>query len=551
MIKFYYLKQINRLSCGLIAVKYTLWSVFFILQGRSIELALSSETGQLKPLMSILGLYMLIKLMVMFCDVGYELIQGLLKNKETDAQWGSLYPSRLYSDNVRKKNEFKLLMFEYIPEIFNSKHVLFANRFTIVFIVFLTTFYFVYTQFYVGILMLLCLFFLNYFSKNIFSKKIDEQQKKTQMLKQHVMNWSDQYFSGYHEISKNWEPSVYASWHKHVYKTLYQGKHKLSLYYAARDLVCQCLVELPFILNTVLIILAVYWRYLSIAQLFVWIGMSQFIMTASNALAKNKIMVRKVDILEGLADDIICIFSIAESSLGSHPSHDRQGVINELASLDIHFQDGTLNKLSLSPGLHQIKGGNGSGKTTLLDQIKGFNRSESMIYSEHIKYFIFNANKKNIRMIERNAVVFDGLPSFTRQIMGPLSGAEEPWIERIEQNMAMFVTTPVLKAWTQILGDLQAKYDGIEGYQLSSGERIILSFARAWFYWDAAVQLVLIDECDGFLDVTKRALFMETIRLVSIKLPVFMVSHSERSEGSPKLSPNLADWRSLTAFGMT
>jgi ABC-type Mn2+/Zn2+ transport system ATPase subunit len=522
MIKFYYLKKTNVLLCGLIAIKYTFWSAFFLLQGHAIEMALSGKSGQMSRLICVLFFYVLIKLMVMLCDVGYEMIQSLLKNKEMNTQWHYLYPYRLYSDNVGKKNEFKLLIFEYIPEIFFSKSLLFSNRFTIIYIALLATIYFVNTKFYIGFLMLLFLFLLNYISKNIFGKKIDNQQRHTQKLSQHVVNWSDQYFNGYQEIVKNWKPTVYASWHKHVYKTLYQSQLRLTVYYAIRDLICQLLVELPFVFNTALIIFAVYTHYLSIAQLFVWIGMSQFIITASNALAKNKIVARRVALLDGLAKKIIRVFSVANPPLQLASRE-----LNMSVSVDIKLQDGTLNKLSLLPGLYHLKGQNGSGKTTFLDQIKGFNRSESVSYSENIKYFISHANRKNIRLIDRNAILFDNLPSFCKQIAGPLFHDDEQWMKLIEKNMAIFVPASISTAWIHILGDLQAKYDGILDYQLSLGEHIILSFARAWFYWNTAVQLLLIDECDSLLDMEKRSLFIETIRLVSVKIPVYIVSHSD------------------------
>ena len=246
------------------------------------------------------------------------------------------------------------------------------------------------------------------------------------------------------------------------------------------------------------------------------------IITASNALAKNKIVARRVALLDGLAKDIIGVFNVANPPLQLASRE-----LNMSVSVDIEFQDGTLNKLSLLPGLYHLKGQNGSGKTTFLDQIKGFNRSESVSYSENIKYFISHANRKNIRLIDRNAILFDNLPSFYKQIAGPLSHDDEQWMKLIEKNMAIFVPASISTAWIHILGDLQAKYDGILDYQLSLGEHIILSFARAWFYWNTAVQLLLIDECDSLLDVEKRSLFIETIRLVSVKLPVYIVSHSD------------------------
>lgn len=42
-----------------------------------------------------------------------------------NTQWHYLYPYRLYSDNVRKKNEFKLLIFDIFQKFFFQNHYCF------------------------------------------------------------------------------------------------------------------------------------------------------------------------------------------------------------------------------------------------------------------------------------------------------------------------------------------------------------------------------------------------------------------------------------------
>ena len=518
MINFHYLKKLTYSACGLTAFKYALWSAFFVFQGWSIELALSGDELNLNVLYKTLGLYVLTKLLVMLTDVGYEWLQSILKNKEMYYQWTVLYPSKLYADNVNKKNEFKLMMFEYLPELFESKYQLFTNRFTIGYLFLLIIIYFIFTRFYMGILMLICLFLLNYLSKNRFAEKIDRHQKITQNLKQQVLRWSDDFFDGYQEISKNWDPEVYTSWHQSVYQALYQSNRQLTLFYAIRDLVCQCLVELPFVLNTALVILFVYWRHLSIAQLFVWMGMSQFMMTASTALSKNKILAKRNALLHESVEDILKKFHVEPEETFSY----REVVFDRV---DVYLQDGTLNTLGITPGLYRIQGKNGSGKTTLLNQIKGFNREKSLKYCSNTSHFIAHANKKNIRLVERDAVVFNELALFSGQVVGPFDCNEQSWLSRIKQNMERYLSIAITAEWIAIFSELQIKYDEKKGYQPSSGERIILSWARLWCYWDATVDLILIDECDGFLDRIKRMLFAESLRCLSVSIPIFMVSH--------------------------
>ena len=117
--------------------------MYFVLQGRSIELALLGNTLNLNVLYKTLGLYVLTKLGVMLTDVGYEWLQSALKNKEIHHQWTALYPSSVYADNVNKKNEFKLMMFEYIPELFETRVQFVINRFTIGYLFILIFIYFI------------------------------------------------------------------------------------------------------------------------------------------------------------------------------------------------------------------------------------------------------------------------------------------------------------------------------------------------------------------------------------------------------------------------
>lgn len=525
MISFYYLTQYNRFSYGFIALKYFLWSVFFVLQAHAVELILMHRKNIFPQLIETLGLYVVMKVMVMLCDVGQEFIGEVIKNKEMNQQWNGLFPTTLYADNVIKKNEFKRLMFDYIPDMFVYNHLIASNRFMIMYIVLFVIVYFIVTKFYVGLLMLSVLFFLNGFSKTLWVDKIDRQQKKNHALRHSLIHWCDQYFDGYKEFSSNWAPEVYSTWHRQMYSPVYDNQQALSRYCAFRDLVCQALVELPFVMNTALILFMVYREVISVGVLFVWMGMSTFVITASNAIAKNKVLIRQLAVVRGLAEELMDIFTQEGRDFEAQPLIKSQKIIEDKVACNVILHDGSAHGLSLLPNLYHIKGNNGAGKTTLLDILKGFNRSSVTPYAPQLLPLLTHLNKTSIRVVERRAIIFDELKDFSSQVMGPGYTPDAHALRCLEQKLKPLIPEAYLAQWLAIFKVLQQKYDAQPYYELSSGEHVLLSFARMCSHWNSGVRLVLVDECDGFLDSLKWQSFIDTMIFLSKKVSVFVVSH--------------------------
>ena len=136
-------------------------------------------------------------------------------------------------------------------------------------------------------------------------KKIDDYQKESYHSKLTILNWVEQYFASYRELSKNWQGINNTSWKNDIYSQYFISKKNQITFYLYRDLLAQLLVELPFLLNTSVVILGVYFEYLTLTQLFVWVGFSQFMINASNAYLENKIIKKQIATLVEAADCVI------------------------------------------------------------------------------------------------------------------------------------------------------------------------------------------------------------------------------------------------------
>lgn len=458
-------------------------------------------------------------MVVMLGDIAQSFLTEYYKNRELKHQWAHYLPKKIYEDNHNKNNDINVLFFDYFPKLFDFEMTLLKNSATICSVFVLTALAFIYTNFFLGIFALSVIFVLNYLSKNIFLKKIDVYQRESYRNKITILNWIEQYFASYREISKNWQKIDHTSWKNEVYKNYFLSKKREIVFYLYRDLLAQILVELPFLLNTSVVILGVYYKYLSLTQLFVWVGFSQFIINASNAYLENKITRKQVDTLAEHTDSILKNFSTPMSK-----------VLTDNASSDflcsvVMMQDKEINKLSLEPGLYHIKGGNGSGKSTLMNTILGYERRDYH-FNVNLKSLVDNIDPCNVRVIDRDAVIFDLFPDFCSQILGP-DKAHNRWHEIIWHSLNQLLSKDLVEKWMQVFQALEREYSGRKEKNLSSGERVILSSLRFFSSWDRNVNLLIIDECDSFLDCEKKILFINTVKELAQYMAVYMSCHDK------------------------
>jgi len=519
VLKFNELRKLKTITGIIVFIKYSLWCYFFILQGKAIELAIERNKLQKELIYTLVG-FILVKMVVMLCDIFQKFFIEYYKNMELKRQWSSHLPKAIYSDNHNKKNDINVLFFDYLPKLFEFKITLLLNKATIFSVFTLTTIAFIYTEFFLGIVALSLVFVLNYLSKNIFVKKIDYYQKESYHSKITILNWIEQYFSSYREISKNWQGIANTSWKNEVYKKYFISKKNQIAFYLYRDLLAQILVELPFLLNTSIVILGVYYEYLSLTQLFVWVGFSQFMINASNAYLENKITKKQVDTLSEHTVSILQNFN-------SQPSKDLiKNKSSDFLFSEVVMQDDEINKLSLEPGLYHIRGGNGSGKSTLMNIVLGYERRDYDFNSTNLVYLINNIDSNKIRVIDREAVIFDCFTDFHSQILGPVA-IHTRWQEIILHSLNQLLPTNLVKEWMKVFIALEIEYIGRKDKILSSGERVILSLIRFFCSWDKKVNLLIIDECDSFLDHEKKVLFINTVNELAKHMAVYISCHDK------------------------
>lgn len=516
-MKFNKLAKLKTITACIVFVKYLLWCSFFILQGKAIDLAIEKSEIPAQIIYTLIG-YIFVKMLVMICDIFQKFLMERYKNIELRQQWNSHMPKYIYSDNQNSKSNINVLFFDYLPRMFELEIFLITNK-VIIFSVFtLTISAFLYTGFFVGIVALLLVFILNYLSKNIYVKKIDDCQKETYYNKIKILNWVEQYFFSYREISKNWQEVANSSWKNEVYNNYFTFKKDQIVFYFYRDLLAQLLVELPFLLNTSIVILGVYYNYLSLTQLFVWVGFSQFMINASNAYLENKINKKQLMTLDDQTKSILKSF---DAKLLNNETDEK---IDSSLSYEVIMKDGVINQLSLKPGLYHIKGSNGSGKSTLMNIFLDYERGRYDFKNKNLSSFIAKIEQKHVRVIDRDSIIFEDLTDFNSQICGPVM-PQAQWKNIITYSLGQLLDPNLANEWMKVFASLEAEYTIRKDKIMSSGEKVLFSFMRFLSSWNNEVNLLIIDECDSFLDQEKKKLFIMTINELACHMAVYISCH--------------------------
>jgi len=515
MVKFRKLKELNVISSILVVAKYSFCFIFFIYQGEAISLSLDKVTVFQKLLYALLILIST-KIIVMFSDIFNKYISERYKNYELYIQWSALFPKKIFRDVQNSHNKINVLFFEYLPRLFELENSIFTNFVTIFYVLILATIAFIYTKFYIGIFALLLIFLFNYFTKNLFVNKIDEYQKIVNNFKIKLLAWVNDYFDSYREVSKNW--CNIGEWGEISYNDFYYAKKKQINSYLFKDILNQVSVEIPFLINTSIVILAIYNDYISLVQMFVWVGFSQFMINASNSALGNRMDIKHRNSLLQKTNEILKLFAynsdvaIINRKIGSHYA-------------EITMRDGTINTLTLNPGIYHIKGGNGSGKSSLFNYILGYERLFDFDSFSKVSQLAASLSDSDIRVVERDVVIFDCFDKFNEQVCGPFTNGKTLWNEKVRYSLYKLLSNNLACKWFKIFSTLESEFIKRNNNSFSSGEKVVLSFMRFLFSWNAHVKLLIVDECDSFLDDENKELFLQSLMSISLSMAVYIGSH--------------------------
>lgn len=513
-----------KLLMGNLTFRYGLWCLFFYLQGNAIKIALEKQTIA-STLLSTLISYMVTKIAVMLSNILEKYMSANIAQKAVNTQWVNSFPQSIHRDNAEKQHDIWLLFFDYFPNMAEYQIQMKLNTALIYTIITIVTLLFIFTQFYLGFIALLSLFFLNCVSKNLVMEPLNTAESECLRLKVVLGQWLVQFFRAYREIQKNWAINLTA-WKNQLYEPYHQAQINRTHRYLIRDLWSQLLSELPCLFYTAIVIYAAYRQVLSLESLFLWIGLSQFMLQASNAFLENRRYQYQYDLLHKKTKEILGCFQLEQKKqeLSATPS-----------SYTILLNNGEPQTIAMTKGLHYLHGTNGSGKTTLLNVMLHYERRYQFYQKNSNNPVIFTTDNHRIRVIERDCVLFDCINSFWEQIIGPNTCDKDT--DQLFQNIQTLLPNTLSNRWKQAIKMLEKIYQARSNHHFSSGEKVLISCLRFFASWTESVELLIIDECDAFLDAKKKHLWLNTLRILSRRMTIHISSHTS---AYPHTLPNIA-----------
>lgn len=516
-----YKKIATQLCLLFILLQYATGITFFFTQGLLINDIIYKDRDT-KEIFFMLALMVAFKMLMISANVVIENVKAYYSNKELDYQFAKNFPREIFKDYVEKSSVYFQCFNDNVPRFFNSALSILTNQFT--FFV-MATFYIgfmVYTKFLLGGIFLALLSLSVFINEKLSNKKINTLMEDIESNKRGVLVWMSEYFHGYKETSRVWPALIRnISWFEEIYQRYKSLKEKLLIYFFKKNLGSQFLIEFPFVLATSAILLGLYFGKLSLPLVFAWLGISQFVLTATQSLAKNSELKKNLSSSKKILQDFL-------AELDHHSAIKTSLVANQKTEYQFLLQNGSPVTLAITPGIYPINGENGAGKTTLLDTLLSFDRTSTFNTDNNMYAIKTLINFSNIYVIDRNSVVFSDMHTFEEQISGPktlLVNKNTDVFLKIRQNLEPVIGQELSNQWLTALQTLRDVFDKRARPSLSLGEKILLSCARNWYAWHSDIKILILDESDSSLDKKNKILLLQTIEQLSQTVAIYLVSH--------------------------
>lgn len=513
MYKFDSLNKIRVILSTLNLIKYSCWCVFLYYQGMAISRAMEKNI-LVSQIVITLGIFLVTKFIVMLCDgIGQYVIEHY-QNKDVLYNWHKKFTQKALRDNEEKYNLIHLKYFDYLPELFKAHCNTINNISIMVSTLICVGIVVVYTQFYYGLLSLIMIFTFNLIVKNIYVNKINATQEQISDNKTRISRWTMEHFKAYKDLYFNFSQEINMLIND-SYNNMHIAKNKNTKYKFFRDFFHRVFVDIPLGMHVGVVIIGVYYSYLTVSQMFLWFGLQQFIINFSNSLVVSKVnSVKKKTFQNILADidyEFMDVKAVAEQS---ELKDNNKKVI-------VKSQDDAFNAVSIQAGVYHVQGADNSEKTTLINTILGFERQLQVENFNELRQMLSSISSKNMRIIECDAVIFNGL-NFNQQILGSQLAEKVIYRQLLFTKLKYLFSRELgLKLQEKFLA-LEDKFFEEELRDFSYSDRVIISLMRALAMWDTDVSVLVIDECFRLLDPEIKSLFFQCIEELSLFTAIFL-----------------------------
>lgn len=534
--------RVRALFFSFTAIQFALGTVMLTFKGAAVDLMVARPAGPESILWAV-GAFSCLHVLGILLNTVSENLRRFASIDQFNKVWKKHFPSRVYSHEVSSFERHYLGFVSHIPRIFELRIAEVCHYATLSTVLGVYLYKTLIDRFWLGLAFLPLLTGLSLLAGRLYVNRLSEGVFRSNEEKGKLLKWVQSFFRANREIYLSWggadsavtERSEFRSWIHSKGNAFASAERCLARIILRKNILSNLLVELPYVLCVGGIMVSAAWGWLTIADAFVWFGITEYLVQANNSLRQIKPIRAEVGALKSLLRKELPRFgSVVPDGTGKPGSEmlsELRGVSNATRAMGrFELTDQTLVELSLEPGFYSIAGKNGSGKSTLLDVLAGANLIDRYWDPDLVAEFRASLGTR-LRWIERDPVLFSDCQSFSQQIMGLLPAGESKApssadvMGRLVENTSQVLSSELVAEWARLWGDLERRYLERRDGGLSSGEKVCLSVARAFSRWEAGMKAIICDECDTFLDQGTRTLLMRTLRELSRKMAVFFVSH--------------------------
>lgn len=114
----------------------------------------------------------------------------------------------------------------------------------------------------------------------------------------------------------------------------------------------------------------------------------------------------------------------------------------------------------------------------MLNIISGYEREHYIVESINFSKITASVKHGNIRLIARDVIIFDCIDDFSMQVCGPINSNFTHWSIKINTSINQLLDCKLANKWLEIFHSLESEYLYRGDKEMSSGEKVVLSFMR-------------------------------------------------------------------------
>lgn len=497
-----------------------------------------------KVLLLVIG-YALLQIVGSFSNIFSENLGRLYSIEEYKRHWLRWTPRHLNRSDIGSHHKLFNGLYNNVPKLFSLKVSILLQSLTasIYFGAFLWRT--VHDQFWIALSFIPIIGCLSWGAGRLYCQAYEQGTKRVSDQRVGLMSWLDSWFRAYRERSLNWPDQAggkrHEAWFQQQGQNVAGGLRFHAMTVFKRDIFGSFLVDWPYILCVVTVLICVARGQLSIGEFLIWTALIDYLMSAFGSLRFIKKCRIDTKALSDLIRQDLAWLEAGQSekqaSVAALPAPAARAGHELSPVFSFQLLSGESTELGLSPGFYRIHGSNGSGKSTLLDTILGFNQQFSRWSPEDVAR-LRSAVQGRARVVERDCTIFaEFKASLYAQIFGVETMEPEKGRERLHERLESLLPEAIAGFWKAKLLDLENIW-GLRPGNFSSGEKVVLSFFRALAYWDEKTEVLVVDECDSVLDQRTASVFQASLMSLAQTIAIWFVSHVYKQE-TPAVAPVL------------